>query len=60
MSLYYSTKGYSGRINIMEWVALVLFLLMVLSWLALPNSKKAASETQLSSVEFSPIKVEKV
>jgi hypothetical protein len=56
----YSSKSYSGRINIMEWVALVLFLLMVLSWIALPDSKKATSEVELTSVEFTPVKVEKV
>ncbi|MEI7556693.1 hypothetical protein [Candidatus Chlorohelix sp.] len=42
----------------MEWVALVLFLLMVLSWIALPDSKKAVSEVELTSVEFSPVKAE--
>jgi hypothetical protein len=35
----------------MEWVALVLFLLMVVSWLVLPNAKKVSE----SSVEFSSI-----
>ncbi|WP_341469424.1 hypothetical protein [Candidatus Chlorohelix allophototropha] len=43
----------------MEWVALVLFLLMVLSWIALPDSKKSTSAVELTSVEFSPVKVEK-
>ncbi len=43
----------------MEWIALVLFLLIVLSWVALPNSKKAETEMEMSQVEYSPVTSEK-
>jgi hypothetical protein len=34
----------------MEWIALVLFVLLVVSWLALPNSKKVESRVELGSI----------